>query len=96
LLPRVHRNTDRGFLQEAQTRMRDWNSLLEEVEATPRSPLRRFSLFCPRLRHRWLPLRPSQRSASGDTGSVGITEPALVEAVVDANEKPTKPGDLKA
>jgi hypothetical protein len=25
---------------KAQTRMRDWNSLLEEVEATPRSPLR--------------------------------------------------------
>ena len=34
LLPRLHRKTDRGFLQEAQARMRDWNSLLEEVEAT--------------------------------------------------------------
>ena len=40
LLPRLYRNTDRSFLQEAQNRMRNWNSLLEEVEATPRSPLR--------------------------------------------------------
>ena len=34
------RKTDRSFLQEAQQPMADWNRLLAEVEATPRSPLR--------------------------------------------------------
>ena len=40
LLPLLIRKSDRGFLQEAQRRMADWNSLLEQVEATQRSPLR--------------------------------------------------------
>jgi pyruvate dehydrogenase (quinone) len=40
LIPLVARQADRGFLQEAQRRMADWNRLLAEVEATPRSPLR--------------------------------------------------------
>ena len=40
LLPLLQRKSDRGFLQEAQQRMADWNKLLDDVETTPRSPLR--------------------------------------------------------
>jgi pyruvate dehydrogenase (quinone) len=40
LLPLLQRKTDRDFLGEAQQRMTDWNSLLERVETTQRSPLR--------------------------------------------------------
>ncbi|MBV9859080.1 MAG: pyruvate oxidase [Alphaproteobacteria bacterium] len=40
LLPLLQRKGDRSFLQEAQRRMAAWNALLDEVEATPRSPLR--------------------------------------------------------
>jgi pyruvate dehydrogenase (quinone) len=40
LIPLLQRQSDRGFLQEAQSRMADWNRLLGEVETTPRSPLR--------------------------------------------------------
>ncbi|MBV8510619.1 MAG: pyruvate oxidase, partial [Xanthobacteraceae bacterium] len=40
LMPLLRRKTDRGFLTEAQQRMADWNSLLERVEATEKSPLR--------------------------------------------------------
>jgi pyruvate dehydrogenase (quinone) len=40
LIPLLRRQTDRGFLEEAQSRMKDWNRLLAEVETTPRSPLR--------------------------------------------------------
>jgi pyruvate dehydrogenase (quinone) len=40
LLPLLQRKADRGFLGEAQQRMADWNSLLERVETTQRSPLR--------------------------------------------------------
>jgi pyruvate dehydrogenase (quinone) len=40
LLPLLTRKTDRGFLQEAQGRMKDWNQLLEKVVTTARSPLR--------------------------------------------------------
>jgi pyruvate dehydrogenase (quinone) len=40
LAPLLVRQADRSFLQEAQQRMGEWNRLLAEVEATPRSPLR--------------------------------------------------------
>jgi pyruvate dehydrogenase (quinone) len=40
LLPLLGRKSDRGFLQEAQHRMADWNRLLEEVATTSRAPLR--------------------------------------------------------
>jgi pyruvate dehydrogenase (quinone) len=40
LLPLLTRQTDRSFLQEAQRRMADWNTLLEKVVTTARSPLR--------------------------------------------------------
>jgi pyruvate dehydrogenase (quinone) len=40
LLPLLTRKTDRGFLQEAQRRMGDWNGLLQKVVTTARSPLR--------------------------------------------------------
>ena len=40
LLPLLQRKSDRGFLDEAQRRMADWNALLDEVESTARSPLR--------------------------------------------------------
>jgi pyruvate dehydrogenase (quinone)/pyruvate decarboxylase len=40
LLPRLHRKTDRGFLTEAQNRMRDWNALLDRIENTPHLQLR--------------------------------------------------------
>ena len=34
LIPLLQRQSDRGFLQEAQSRMADWNCLLAEVETT--------------------------------------------------------------
>lgn len=40
LLPLLTRKADRGFLQEAQRRMADWNGLLDKVVTTARSPLR--------------------------------------------------------
>ena len=40
LLPLLQKKSDRSFLGEAQRRMADWNSLLEQVETTERSPLR--------------------------------------------------------
>jgi pyruvate dehydrogenase (quinone) len=40
MLPLLQRKSDRAFLTEAQQRMSDWNSTLERVEATSRSPLR--------------------------------------------------------
>jgi len=40
LLPLLQRKSDRSFLSEAQRQMAGWNTLLEKVEATPRSPLR--------------------------------------------------------
>jgi pyruvate dehydrogenase (quinone) len=40
LTPLSSRQADRGFLQEAQQRMADWNQLLAKIESTPRSPLR--------------------------------------------------------
>jgi pyruvate dehydrogenase (quinone) len=40
LAPLISRQSDRGFLEEAQRRMADWNRLLAGVEATARSPLR--------------------------------------------------------
>jgi pyruvate dehydrogenase (quinone) len=40
LIPLLKRQTDRRFLQEAQSRMADWNRLLAEVESTSRAPLR--------------------------------------------------------
>jgi pyruvate dehydrogenase (quinone) len=40
LLPLLQRKSDRGFLDEAQRRMSDWNGLLERVESTARTPLR--------------------------------------------------------
>jgi pyruvate dehydrogenase (quinone)/pyruvate decarboxylase len=36
----LHRKAERSFLREAQRRMKDWNSLLDSVESTARSPLR--------------------------------------------------------
>jgi pyruvate dehydrogenase (quinone)/pyruvate decarboxylase len=40
LLPLLQKKADRSFLGEAQQRMADWNSLLERVETTEKSPLR--------------------------------------------------------
>jgi pyruvate dehydrogenase (quinone)/pyruvate decarboxylase len=40
LLPLLQRKADRSFLTEAQHRMADWNTLLEQVVTTPRTPLR--------------------------------------------------------
>ncbi|MBV8168731.1 MAG: pyruvate oxidase, partial [Alphaproteobacteria bacterium] len=40
LLPLLRRQDDRGFLDAAQQRMAAWNTLLEQVEATERTPLR--------------------------------------------------------
>ncbi len=40
LLPLLTRQSNRGFLQEAQQRMTNWNQLLTAVENTSRSPLR--------------------------------------------------------
>jgi len=40
LIPLLVKNTDRQFLQLAQSRMRVWNALLTQVVQTKRSPLR--------------------------------------------------------
>jgi pyruvate dehydrogenase (quinone) len=40
LLPLLQRKTERSFLSEAQQRMAAWNSLLEKIESTTKSPLR--------------------------------------------------------
>jgi len=40
LLPLLKRQSERSFLAKAQEQMREWNTLLERIEATPRSPLR--------------------------------------------------------
>jgi pyruvate dehydrogenase (quinone) len=40
LLPLLTQQSNRGFLQEAQNRMANWNQLLAAVENTSRSPLR--------------------------------------------------------
>ena len=40
LIPLLQRQSNRSFLEEAQSRMADWNWLLAEVESTPRMPLR--------------------------------------------------------
>ncbi len=40
LMPLLHRNPDRSFLDEARKRVADWNGLLERVEDAGRSPLR--------------------------------------------------------
>jgi pyruvate dehydrogenase (quinone)/pyruvate decarboxylase len=40
LIPLLHHKAQRSFLQEAQRRMADWNTLLQAVESTARSPLR--------------------------------------------------------
>ena len=40
LIPLLQRQSDRGFLQEAQGRMATWNWLLGEIETTSRAPLR--------------------------------------------------------
>jgi pyruvate dehydrogenase (quinone) len=40
LIPLLQRQSDRSFLEEAQSRMAGWNRLLGQVEATSRSPLR--------------------------------------------------------
>lgn len=40
LLPQIQRKSDRSFLTEAQHRMSDWNTMLERIETTSRSPLR--------------------------------------------------------
>jgi pyruvate dehydrogenase (quinone) len=40
LIPLLQHQSDRGFLEEAQSRMETWNSLIRQIEATSRSPLR--------------------------------------------------------
>lgn len=40
LLPLLHRKNHRGFLDEAQRRMRDWNGLLAQIASSSRTPLR--------------------------------------------------------
>jgi pyruvate dehydrogenase (quinone) len=40
LLPLLRRKIDRSFVEEAQRRMSDWNSLLDKVVTTAKSPLR--------------------------------------------------------
>ena len=40
LLPLLHRKSDRTFLTQAQSKMREWFALLDAVELSDRSPLR--------------------------------------------------------
>jgi pyruvate dehydrogenase (quinone)/pyruvate decarboxylase len=39
LLPLLKRKAERGFLTETQARMRDWNGMLDRIEARPQTPL---------------------------------------------------------
>ncbi len=40
LLPRLHRHTDRAFLETTQARMRDWRATLAKVESQQSTPLK--------------------------------------------------------
>jgi pyruvate dehydrogenase (quinone)/pyruvate decarboxylase len=40
LLPMLTRKSDRAFLADAQSQLRDWHALLRRAESTERSPLR--------------------------------------------------------
>jgi pyruvate dehydrogenase (quinone) len=40
LIPLLQRQSDRGFLEESQSRMAEWKRLLAEIETTSRTPLR--------------------------------------------------------
>ena len=98
LNPLLKRKTDRRFLSEAQQRMADWNSLLERVETTERSPLRPqmviralsdlmdddavISLDCGANTHfaaRCLRLRPKQQLTG--TGMLASMGPGLPYAI---------------
>jgi pyruvate dehydrogenase (quinone) len=98
LLPLLQKKTDRGFLGEAQQRMADWNSLLERVETTAKSPLRPqmviravsdlldddavISLDCGANTHfsaRCLRLRPNQQLTG--TGMLASMAPGLSYAI---------------
>jgi pyruvate dehydrogenase (quinone) len=98
LMPLLRRKTDRGFLTEAQQRMADWNSLLEQVETTEKSPLRPqmviralsdllddnavISLDCGANTHfaaRCLRLRPNQRLTG--TGMLASMAPGMSYAI---------------
>ena len=98
LLSLLQRKTDRGFLGEAQQRMADWNSLLERVETTEKSPLRPqmviravsdlldddavLSLDCganPHFSARCLRLRPNQQLTG--TGMLASMAPGLSYAI---------------
>ena len=98
LIPLLQRQSDRGFLLEVQGRMKDWNRLLAEVEATARAPLRPqmvikavsdliaddavISLDCGANTHfaaRNLMLRPGQRLTG--TGMMASMGPGLPFAI---------------
>jgi pyruvate dehydrogenase (quinone) len=98
LIPLLRRKTDSGFLTEAQRRMADWNSLLERVETTEKSPLRPqmvirvlsdlldddavISLDCGANTHfaaRFLRLRPNQQLTG--TGMLASMAPGMSYAI---------------
>ena len=108
LLPLLTRKSDRGFLQEAQRRMADWNGLLEKVVSTARSPLRPqmvvrtlsdllpdnavISLDCGANTHfagRCLQLKAGQRLTG--TGMLATMAPGLPYAIAAKLAYPDRP-----
>jgi pyruvate dehydrogenase (quinone) len=108
LLPLLTRKSDRGFLQEAQRRMADWNGLLERVVTTAKSPLRPqmvvrtlsdllpdnavISLDCGANTHfagRCLQLKAGQRLTG--TGMLATMAPGLPYAIAAKLAYPDRP-----
>jgi pyruvate dehydrogenase (quinone) len=83
-MQRLQRKTERGFLAEAQSRMHEWNALLDRIENTPHSPLR------PQMVIRALSdLLAENAVITLDCGA------AIVEAIVDPDEQPRMPSEVK-
>ena len=65
LVPLLNRKTERSFLTEAQSRMRDWGALLERVASTQKGPRLRPQTACRMLGE----LAPANTVFSMDTGA---------------------------
>jgi pyruvate dehydrogenase (quinone)/pyruvate decarboxylase len=108
LLPLLRRNADRSFLTEAQQRMNQWHTLLNQIASSGRSPLRPqmviralsdllpddavISLDCGANTHfaaRCLQLRPNQRLTG--TGMLATMGPGLPYAIAAKFAYPDRP-----
>jgi thiamine pyrophosphate-dependent acetolactate synthase large subunit-like protein len=85
LLPMLTAKQDRSFLMEAQSQLRDWNTLLQRIESTARSPCGADGFRC----------NKPEEVRSAILSTLRSPRPALLEALVDANEPPLKPDQLQ-